>query len=110
MTIDLTKLLQNAMPTFSEARLGKIVKGDVKGHDFHGNQWVQGEAGSGWKPLSSDEYAKGILQERLDAVERACKGEDAAYRERITPVILSGSPETVLAQAKKIPRVLNFAR
>ena len=100
MTIDLTKLLQNAMPTFSEARLGKIVKGDVKGHDFHGNQWVQGEAGSGWKPLSSDEYAKGILQERLDAVERACKGEDAAYRERITPVILSGSPETVLAQAK----------
>jgi len=43
MTIDLTKLLQNAMPTFSEARLGKIVKGDVKGHPFHGNQYTSAE-------------------------------------------------------------------
>jgi hypothetical protein len=81
-------------------KLNKVQKGDVAGHEFHGNQWVRGEAGSGWKPLSADEYAKGILQERLDAVERICKGENASYRERMTPIILAGSPETVLAQAK----------
>ena len=83
MTIDLTKLLQNAMPTFSEARLGKIVKGDVKGHEFHGNQWTEGVSGSGeWKPVmtkaEADEWAKnskvqktlyhGTSPEAIDAI------------------------------------------
>jgi len=40
-----------------------IQKGDVKGHDFHGNQWTQGQGGSGdWKPVmtkaEADEWAK----------------------------------------------------
>ena len=44
--------------------LGKAVveKGDVKGHEFHGNQYEQGTGGSGWKPVmtraEADEWSK----------------------------------------------------
>ena len=76
-----------------------VAKGDKKGHEFHGNQYEAGEAGGGWKALTPHEYAQSLVDERLGMIERACKGESAEFRARITPIILGGdTPEAVLRE------------
>jgi len=70
----------------------ELLKGDVEGHAFHGNQWTGGIP-EGWSSVSVHDYAVSQLAGMKDTVARTSKGMPPEYEAKFSEMLFNGKSE-----------------